>query len=101
MKTELNIKLESHVKLIEDVITSAIRGMKIEEVYDLKKALSKCENEYYNRIKLRYITGLGMLGMTYLIPLEVEKYVFYSIHALLQQVPANLEAGSEISIQLN
>ncbi|MRX52923.1 hypothetical protein GJU41_02970 [Bacillus idriensis] len=99
MKKVFNVDSEKHVQLVKKVIESAFKGLTTEEAVKLKKLYKECEYEYYTSLKLKYVLPLGMLKLEYHLPKEVEDYVTYSVHTLIQQLPTHYEAGDEISIE--
>lgn len=85
-KKELNLKSEKHSKLITNIVEKALAGISIKEIIELRKVGAENRYEYYNRIKLKYIGMLGLLGINYEITEEVESRLFFLIHDIIQQI---------------
>jgi hypothetical protein len=96
MKKELNLDIESHMKLLEDTAFEAISGISAKEILELKAICSKDRYTYFNLVKLRYIVPLGMLGFTYQINTAIEKVLFYYINYLIHALPAEQYEDSAV-----
>jgi hypothetical protein len=98
MKKELNLQLDAHVELLQDISFKSINGIKVKEIIELRTLCKKNKYDYFNRIKLKYIVGLGMLGLEYKIHTGIEKVLYSYINYLIHELPVeNYDSDAEFS----
>jgi hypothetical protein len=100
-KKALNLKSEKHSKLITNIVEKALAGISIKEIIELRKICEESRYEYYNRIKLKYISMLGLLGLTYNITEEVESCIFFFIHDIIHQVSIDKYENTESELVIS
>jgi hypothetical protein len=101
-KKELNLNTEQHSKLIKGVVENALTSIRVSEIVELKDLCQKDRNTYCNKLKLRYIVFLGLLGLNYNITEEVEEYVFFFLHDLIHQITvSDDDDDTELSVQIS
>jgi len=99
MKKELNLQLDAHMELIQDIAFKSINGIKVNEIIELRKLCKKNKHDYFYTIKLKYIVGLGMLGLKYKIDDSIEKVLYSYINYLIHEIPVeNYNSDAELSI---
>ncbi|WP_262177764.1 hypothetical protein [Saccharococcus sp. Marseille-Q5394] len=86
MKKELNLESAKHSKMIYEVVEQALKGISKKEIVKLRKICAEDGYEYCNYIKIKYIIGLGMLGLEYRVTQEVEEVVFFMIHRIIHRI---------------
>ncbi|WP_200411253.1 hypothetical protein [Virgibacillus salexigens] len=99
-KKELDLQTEQHNKLITDIVEKSLAGITIDEIVGLKELCEKNRYEFYNRVKLKYIAHLGLLGIDYKITIEIEEAVFFFIHDIIHQVSTNRNVDDKIDIKI-
>lgn len=87
MKKELNIQLDEHMDLIQDIAFKSIKGITKKEIIELRQTYQLDEYKYFTQIKLRYIVHLGFLGLEYKKTHEVERILFSYISYLIHELP--------------
>lgn len=84
MKKELNMQLDEHLDLLQNIVFKSIGGITVKEIIELRQTYQLDEYEYFNRIKLRYIVHLGF---EYNLTQEVERILFSYINHLIHELP--------------
>lgn len=95
-KKMLNLQSEQHSKYILKIVEKSLAGITMNEITELRKLCTENRIDYYNHIKLRYITLLGLLGINFQITEEVESTVFFFIHDILHQITVDTSNGNEV-----
>lgn len=101
MKKELNIQLDTHMELIQEVAFKSLDGIKVSEIKELRYTCKKDEIAFFNKIKLKFIIHLGFLGLEYKITHEVEPILFSYIRYLLHELPVeNLDSDDKFHLSI-
>ena len=87
MKKELNVHLDTHLDLIQEVAFKALAGIKVSEMNELRYTYEQDEYKFFNQIKLKYVLPLGLLSFEYKINHEVERILFSYINYLIHEIP--------------
>ena len=95
------MKKELDLQLLQDVAFKEINGIKAKEILQLRNIRKEDTYEYYNKLKLKYITSLGFLGLEYKVNQEIEKAVFAYIDYLIHQLPAEKMADSNAQFNIS
>ena len=102
MKRELNIQLDTHMDLIQEMAFKSLGEIKVSEIIELRHKCKRDENMFFNQIKLRYILPLGLLGLKYKINVEVERILFGYINYLIHEIPVeSMERDATLHISIN
>lgn len=97
MKKNLNMQLDEHMNLIQDIAFKSIGGISGKEIFKLRQTYQLDEYEYFNRIKFLYIVPLGFLGVEYKISDEVEQILFSYIHYIITELQLeNMDSNYKI-----
>lgn len=101
-KKEIDLQCKVHDKLITNIVEQALEGITGNNIIELRKVCRENRYEYYQRVKVRYIVGLGMLGLTYKITQEIEDNIFFLIHDIIHQITIDRynKEDSRISISI-
>ncbi|WP_010530931.1 hypothetical protein [Lentibacillus jeotgali] len=100
-KKPYNLQSEQGSKMIINIVEKSLAGITVKEIMELKKLCAEDRYEYYNRIKLKYITLLLPLGFNFLITEEVEKTIFFFIHDIIHQISVTGIPDKELEIQIS
>ncbi|MCL1701168.1 hypothetical protein [Lysinibacillus sp. Bpr_S20] len=87
MKKELNMQLNIHMDLLQDIAFKSINGITVKEIIELRQIYQQGKYKYFNQLKIRYILHLGYLGLEYEITPELECILFSYINNLIQELP--------------
>jgi hypothetical protein len=102
MKQELNLQLDAHMNLLQNIAFQAISGIKVKEVSELRNICKKDKDKYFNHIKLRYIVFLGGLGLNYKISQDIERVLFNYINYLIHELPVeNKDSNAQFNISVS
>lgn len=86
MRNQLNLHVDSHIKMIQEVAFNSLAGITVGEISDLRNIFHQDTYHYFNLIKLKYILHLGLLNVEYKISDEVEQILFSYIHYLITEI---------------
>lgn len=102
MKKELNIQLDAHMDLIQEMAFKSLDGIKVSDIIELRHTCKRDENMFFNQIKLRYILPLGLLGFKYKINVEIERILFGYINYLIHAIPVeSMERDVALQLSIN
>lgn len=87
MKKQLNLRLEEHVAMIQEVAFKSLSGIKVSEIKELRQLFNQDKHRYFNKIKLKYVILLGILGLEYSATDKVEGILFSYITHLITELP--------------
>lgn len=96
------MKRELNMELLQDIAFKSIGGITVKEIIELRQTYQLDEYEYFNRIKLRYIVHLGLLGFEYKITHEVERILSSYINHLIHELPVDgLDSDNEFHLSVS
>lgn len=96
MKKVLNLQLDEHAELLQDIAFKSINGIKTKEILELRAIRKNDSYKYFNLIKLKSVLFLGWLGFEYNINLEIEKIVLGYIDYLVNNLPVeNMDSDAQ------
>lgn len=98
----LNLENKQHARLIKNIAEQALKGITSGEIVSLRNICETDRYTYYNKLKLKYISLLGMIGLNFTVTEEIEEAIFFLIHEIIHQITiTNGEDISELSIQIS
>ncbi|WP_087972751.1 hypothetical protein [Oceanobacillus rekensis] len=100
-KKELNLNIEAHSRLVTNIIEKSLAGVTVKEITELRQACELNRYEYYNKLKLKYIVLLGLLGLDYKITQEIEESIFFLMHDIIQQISTSGNPDIELYIKIS
>lgn len=86
MKKQINLQLDSHLEMVQDVALKSLAGITLFEIFELHQTFNQDAHKYFNLIKIKYIVHLGLLNLEYKISDEVEHKLFSYIHYLINEI---------------
>lgn len=100
-KLELNLQSEQDSKLVFNIVEKSLAGITRKEIIELREVCEQDKFDYYNKLKLKYIVPLGLLGLDYKITLEIEETIFLLIHDFFHKVSVTGNLDNELEIQIS